>query len=300
MSYTKIFNPPPVYRPKDAKYVSRIGDNREGLVYVFSDAVVLAINVAIATGRPLLVRGPSGSGKSSLARSAANVLGWRYQEQVITSRTQARELLYDLDLLGRLHDAQAAKAGQPLPQLDQYIRPKALWWALDPDSARKLAGDPSPERNHARTVVLLDEIDKADPDVPNNLLVPLGSLEFQVEETGQWVKGTEGNEPLVVVTSNDERELPRAFLRRCVPIDLPAADSEHLLRVGLAHYGDQDWVRAMHKELCKTAGASDPANLPSAAEFLDILRAADQLQMREPAQWKDLQYVVAPAGKAAK
>lgn len=300
MSYTKIFNPPKVYRPQDAKYVSRVGDHREGLVYVFTEKVTLAVNVAIATGRPLLVRGPSGSGKSSLARSAANVLRWRYQEQVITSRTQARELLYDLDLLGRLHDAQAAKEGQPLPELKKYIRPRALWWALDPDSARKLATDPSPQRSSARTVVLLDEIDKADPDVPNNLLVPLGSLQFQVEETGETINGTEGNEPLVIVTSNDERDLPRAFLRRCVAIELPAADSDRLLDIGLAHFGEQPWVRLIHKELCNTSAGKDGANFPSAAEFLDILRAADKLGMRETGQWMDLRHIVAPQAKAAR
>src|SRR5262245_18689673 len=104
---TQLFTPPEVFQG-EVKGGAQIADEREGAVYVFDCDITLAINVAMATGRPILVRGASGSGKSSLARCTANVLKWRYYERVITSRTQARDLLYEVDLLRRLHDAQVS------------------------------------------------------------------------------------------------------------------------------------------------------------------------------------------------
>jgi MoxR-like ATPase len=116
--------------------------------------------------------------------------------------------------------------------------PGPLWWAFNRATAFRHSSaeaEPGPEQLYpdARAVVLLDEIDKADPDVPNNLLVPLGSLQFLVEETGELVKTTPEMAPLVFITTNNERELPTAFLRRCVEIILPDATDQRLMQIGV-------------------------------------------------------------------
>jgi MoxR-like ATPase len=196
-----------------------------------------------------LVRGPSGGGKSSLARNVARALGCRYYEKVISSRTQARDLLWEVDLLRRLQDAQSRVLQEGY---GPHIRPGVFWWAFDWKSAtaqqaRTHSGDSggeAPEGNadeaqavapfKVEAVVLLDEIDKADPDVPNNLLVPLGSLSFQVEETGQVVRSQHA--PLVFLTTNEERQLPVAFLRRCIELKLKDLKGNDLVKIGEAHF----------------------------------------------------------------
>jgi MoxR-like ATPase len=251
--YTKEFNPPTTFRAPGQD--TAVADQREGRVYVFNEDIVLAVNVALATGRPVLVRGESGTGKSSLARSAANFLKWRFYEKVITSRTQARDLLYEVDLLRRLHDAQVVKDGGSFDEdYTRYVVPQALWWAFSRKTALKRGrsgnrvqppAEPKTDfPDSARAVVLIDEIDKADPDVPNNLLVPLGSLQFLVEETGFLVKADKTNAPLVFITTNEERELPPAFLRRCVELKLEMPGPERLLDIAHAHFQGKDkWVK---------------------------------------------------------
>jgi len=131
MDYRKLFDPEDV-EDFGARRSGSVGDRRDGLVYVYGDSksseIVLAVNVALATGRPLLVRGPSGSGKSSLALNVARVLDYRYYEHVVTSRTVALDLLWRFDVVRRLSDAQA---GGTKP-LSDYIEPGVLWWAFDP------------------------------------------------------------------------------------------------------------------------------------------------------------------------
>jgi MoxR-like ATPase len=149
MNYQKYFDtktvkaektvPSPKFaeKPKSGKpseSVSVGGDRRDGLVYVYNDKIELAVNVALATRRPMLLRGPSGSGKSSLARNIARRLGWWYYEQVITSRTQARDLQWSFDTLRRLSDAQA---NQLETVTNSYIEPGVLWWAFDPVNAER-------------------------------------------------------------------------------------------------------------------------------------------------------------------
>lgn len=298
-------NPPPL--PAGA---AGPGDRRDGGVYVYDDATILAVRVALATGRPLLVRGPSGCGKSSLARHAARVLRWRYYEKVITSRTQAQDLLWDVDHLRRLQDAQA---GRLRGGHERYIRPGVLWWAFDQASAARQARrarstvrgggrlDPNLGDDHPRAVVLLDEIDKADPDIPNNLLVPMGSLLFQVEETGEVVRTTEGLAPLVVITTNNERELPAAFLRRCVELKLEAPRGERLRAIAGRHFTEMtdDEIKEVADRVEAVAG--DSADPPSPAELLDTIRAVRSLEEQglTPA-WDDLLRVtVGKHGRAA-
>jgi MoxR-like ATPase len=287
-TYTKIFSPKEVETSTgEGSASTRVGDQREGTVYVYTEEIILAVNVALATGRPLLVRGPSGSGKSSLARNVANVLEFRYYETVVSSRTQARDLLWEVDLLRRLHDAQISD-GNFSPDLKPYVVPGPLWWAFDRRTALEHGGpeaEPGRPQQHpdARAVVLLDEIDKADPDVPNNLLVPLGSLQFQVEETLEEVKTTAEQAPLLFITTNDERELPTAFLRRCVELTLPAAGRDRLVQIGRAHFKDMSEALlgrvADQTARVSAAGGGASDAMPSPAEYLDTLRACDRLKI---------------------
>ncbi|MFJ2932229.1 AAA family ATPase [Streptomyces sp. NPDC087219] len=264
LTYEKEFDPARVEgddsRSADTPYAT------DGEVYVFDDEhVVLAVNVALKTGRPLLLFGPPGSGKSSLAPNVARVLGWDFHLHVVTARTEPEDLLWRFDALRRLSDAQATR----LDAINTYYAKGPLWHAFAAE-------------NDVRSVVLIDEIDKADPDLPNSLLGPLGSLSFPVPwDDGGNISVRPGLEPLVVITSNDERELPRPFLRRCVVFELGAPSREHLLKVAASHLGDEhdeglagqvaDSILAARERLVDSGAG------PSTAEFLDAVKACLQL-----------------------
>ena len=294
MSYRKLFNVTAteqvLKRFLDAPGAVRHsgGDRRDGFVYDYhTDDIELRVNVALATTRPLLLRGPSGSGKSSLARNVAIRLGRRYYEQVVTSSTQHTDLLWSFDALRRFHDAQQGKDGNSLKEEENYLEPRALWWAFDPESARRrgapedsapaAAGDPSPTKGE-KAVVLIDEIDKADPDLPNNLLVALGSLEFSVP----YIKTNPvraAAAPLVMITSNEERDLPAAFLRRCVTLNLTAPPREKLARIAELHYGASIRKKKLYKAAAEVlfSAAGPEGRVPSTAEYLDTVAACVKL-----------------------
>jgi len=301
MKHQGLFKPAHVQR--SSTRANKAGDDRDAGVYVYSPEIELAINVAIATARPLLVRGLSGVGKSSLARNVAHVLGWRYYEKVITARTHARDLLWEVDLVRRLNDAQ--NPGTDVSEdLAPYVVPGILWWAFDPVSAvtrgrrgpeaaetPNRARDPNRGGQSPRAVVLLDEIDKADPDFPNSLLVPLGSLYFEVEDLSHSVKASPDNAPLVIITTNEERELPKAFLRRCIGVEIPSPTSARLIEIGRAHFPDQTEsdVTAALGALTGPRRADEPIADVSPAEFVDLLRAVSELAItisETDAQWK--------------
>jgi MoxR-like ATPase len=292
MGYQPLFNPPPAAPlPTD-----RPGDRRDGSVYLYTPEIELAVNVALAAGRPLLVRGPSGGGKSTLAGHVARVLGWRYYEKVISSRTQAQDLLWEVDHLRRLQDAQL---NELQGGIGSYLNPGVLWWGFDNTSAlnhakQGAASQMDPNLNldasaAQRAVVLLDEIDKADPDVPNNLLVPLGSFQFQVEESAP-VKISEESVPLVIITTNDERDLPPAFLRRCVELVLPVPDRQRLLEIGRLHWPETSvTLREKLADLVLSTPTGGPAPAPSIAEYLDAIRACAKLGVEPDSEhWENL------------
>lgn len=278
------------------------GDDRDGKTYVYHRSdIALAVNVALATRRPLLLSGPSGSGKSSLALNVALSLGRRYYEYVVTARSEARDLLWSFDNLRRLNDAQARQG--KLRDDECYIEPGVLWWAFDPESARQRgargrlppeqeAMDPNLLATDFSAVVLIDEVDKADPDLPNNLLVPLGSLQFQVEPIRSTVTGEKA--PLIFITTNGERELPRAFIRRCVALELPSPTAEELVEIAHAVIPEGDRDDALFEKVAEyvvglSSGDDELGAAPSTAEYLDTLRACIALSIdTEHADFSDL------------
>jgi MoxR-like ATPase len=271
--------------------------------YVYTPRAILALNIAMATNRPMLISGEPGSGKSTLARNAAAVLGRWYYKETITSRTRASDLLWTFDALRRLSDA--STPDQLLLDKRYYVDPGTLWWAFDPTSAhqRGTEGEIS-ERQRARekgeqrgsgtdgrAVVLLDEIDKADPDVPNDLLEPFDLKLFTVRETNDIV--TARREALLILTTNGERELPPAFLRRCVTLKLDAPDEEWFVRIANQRYGENGALlhRAVAVEVMKLRNAATRAGLrePSTGEYLDALQVCRDLGISPKSQaWRDV------------
>ena len=164
--------------------------------YVATDDLRVAVNAAIVLERPLLVKGEPGTGKTVLAREVANALGAPLIEWHIKSTTKAQQGLYDYDAVSRLRDSQLGD--ERVKDIRNYIRRGKLWEAFEAP---------------ARPILLIDEIDKADIEFPNDLLQELDRMEFFVYETGEVVKA--GLRPIVFITSNNEKELPDAFLRRC-------------------------------------------------------------------------------------
>ncbi|MBB4268003.1 MoxR-like ATPase [Roseospira visakhapatnamensis] len=256
------------------------------------------MNAALAAGRPLLVRGEPGTGKSQLARAAAKQLGRAFIPHVIDSHTESRDLLWNFDAVKRLADAQiAGSLGGTRAVLEtelavaNYLHPGPLWWAFNWDHARQQAerAMASPPAQHDGgdwgngCVVLLDEIDKGEADVPNGLLEALGARRFM--PMGSLDPVCIGSTvPLVVITTNEERALPEAFLRRCMVLFLTLPDDEAALTDLLVQRGRAHFPKASDAVLRRAATlligdrraaiAAQIRPFPGQAEYLDLLRAA--------------------------
>ncbi len=276
----------------------------------FEQYDINAIETAYYAGRPLLVRGEPGSGKSQLARAVAHVWGRLFVSEVVNSRSESQDLHYRFDAVARLADAQAAnifikdaneeKAKSYLEPL-KYLTPGVLWWVFNWRKAAKIyeteghkgkpkkkptlkngKGEEKEWQPREGAVILIDEIDKAETDLPNDLLETLGNGAFTVPWQDDAICMQEQNPPLVIITTNDERELPAAFVRRCVVLDLnPPKDTEELQQWlcnrGKVHFADQCSdknrkeaadVLIKNRQKAEAKGVS-PAGQ---AEYLDLLR----------------------------
>jgi MoxR-like ATPase len=273
-------------------------------VHRFDDKTVTALRLAEVTGRPLLMRGLPGVGKSQTARAAAAFAGRPFLAHVIDARTEPHDLMWRFDQVRRLADAQVGKPGKALPKDRAYLAPQTLWWAFDWNQAQRLLRGGSPplappagwQPGRDRAVVLIDEIDKADPELPNALLEVLSANGFRVPFTGQSVACGEAQRPLILITTNEERELPQPFLRRCLVrvLELPNKKDAliaELCRIGTDH---QDWLMACERrsadqscaiikevaacvadERLARLGSGD--YLPGTAEFLDLVNGLAML-----------------------
>ncbi|HMW22780.1 MAG TPA: MoxR family ATPase [Burkholderiaceae bacterium] len=274
--------------------------------YVFTDNIVLAVNVSLATHRPLLVTGNPGTGKSMLAEHVAALLDWKFYKYVVTSRTRARDLMWRFDAIRRLAAAQeSAHTKDALKPLAAYVEPSVLWWAFNPASAGTRgaqeggnvpsAEDPSPTAGSTSSVVLIDEIDKAEPDVPNDLLEALDRERFTVEELSPSVSihGKKEN-VMLVITSNRERDLPGAFMRRCVALHLEPPTKDQLVRIAQCHFPGMstDFQGKLAERILELQRAATQrmTRPPGTAEYLDLLRACHELGVTQDSpQWLSLE-----------
>src|SRR5437870_533042 len=187
--------------------------------YVASDDLRVAVNAAIALQRPLLIKGEPGTGKTVLAHEVSRAIGAPLIEWHIKSTTKAQQGLYEYDAVSRLRDSQLGD--ERVKDIRHYIKRGKLWDAFTLDK---------------RPVLLIDEIDKADIEFPNDLLLELDRMEFYVYETQQTVKAQ--HRPVVIITSNNEKELPDAFLRRCFFHYIRFPDPAMMERIVASHLPD--------------------------------------------------------------
>jgi MoxR-like ATPase len=258
-------------------------DGREHIPYHYSDDIIVAVNAALATRRPLLLRGAPGCGKSTLARDVALALDRDFDEKVITSRTTATDLLWEFDAIARLSDTGPDPAAAR--NRNGYVRRGLLWNAFAPSGGATRGA-----------VVLIDEIDKADPDVPNDLLVPLGEDRFTVTDTDPHTEVRRTRDVLVLITSNGERELPPAFLRRCIALALsdPSENPAALASIAQCH------IAAMYRDEGKPVPALDGVLLAAIVKRLGELNTSAAMRKPGTAEILDafkasLQLAIAPA-----
>ena len=224
--------------------------------YVASGELMTAVNIAMTLQKPLLIKGEPGTGKTMLAQAVSQALGKKLIIWNVKSTTKAQDGLYVYDVVQRLYDSQFGNDG--VDNIAKYIKLGKLGEAFQSDE---------------QVVLLIDEVDKADLEFPNDLLWELDRMEFYIPETKETVKAKQ--RPIVIITSNAEKELPDAFLRRCVFHYIEFPDQEQMEQIIRVHFGDLDeklvrqalaafyWVRQLR----------DIEKKPSTSELVDWLRA---------------------------
>lgn len=223
--------------------------------YVATDDLKVAVNAAIALERPLLVKGEPGTGKTELARQISDALGVEMLEWNIKSTTKAQQGLYEYDAVSRLRDSQLGD--ERVNDVKNYIKRGKLWQAFTADD---------------RVVLLIDEIDKADIEFPNDLLQELDKMEFHVYETGETI--TAKHRPIIIITSNNEKELPDAFLRRCFFHYIRFPDTATMQKIVDVHFPNikQDLLEEALTQFYKIRETPNLKKKPSTSEVLDWLK----------------------------
>jgi MoxR-like ATPase len=223
--------------------------------YVATDDLKVAVNAAVTLERPLLVKGEPGTGKTELAKQVASALDLEIIEWNIKSTTKAQQGLYEYDAVSRLRDSQLGE--ERVHDVRNYIKKGKLWQAFEADK---------------KVVLLIDEIDKADIEFPNDLLQELDKMEFHVYETGETIKAE--LRPIVIITSNNEKELPDAFLRRCFFHYIRFPEPEVMKQIVEVHHpGIKE--KLLTTALTQFYEIRDTAGLkkkPSTSEVLDWLK----------------------------
>jgi MoxR-like ATPase len=223
--------------------------------YVATDDLKLAVNAAITLKRPLLIKGEPGTGKTMLAEEVAAALDMPLMQWHIKSTTKAQQGLYEYDAVSRLRDSQLGD--ERVKDIRNYIVKGVLWQAFDSEQ---------------QSVLLIDEIDKADIEFPNDLLRELDRMEFYVYETRELVKAK--HRPLVIITSNNEKELPDAFLRRCFFHYISFPDPSTMQRIVEVHYPGirKDLLNAAMESFFELRNVAGLKKKPSTSELLDWLK----------------------------
>ncbi|MEF3047517.1 AAA family ATPase [Pseudotabrizicola sp. L79] len=229
--------------------------------YVATEDLSVAVNAAVVLQRPLLVKGEPGTGKTELARQVAQALGLPLIEWHVKSTTKAQQGLYEYDAVSRLRDSQLGDAR--VNDVKNYIRKGKLWQAFEAEQ---------------RVVLLIDEVDKADIEFPNDLLQELDRMEFHVYETGETIRAR--HRPVVIITSNNEKELPDAFLRRCFFhfIRFPDADTMRaIVNVHFPHIKEALLTTALTQfyELRDMPGLKKKPSTSEVLDWLKLLLAED-------------------------
>ncbi len=223
--------------------------------YVATDDLRMAVNAAVALERPLLIKGEPGTGKTMLAEEVALGLGKRLIQWHIKSTTKAQQGLYEYDAVSRLRDSQLGD--EKVHDIANYIKKGKLWEAFEADE---------------QVVLLIDEVDKADIEFPNDLLVELDRMEFFVYETGETIKAK--HRPIIIITSNNEKELPDAFLRRCFFHYIRFPDMEVMKQIVEVHFPGikQSLLTTALTQFYEIRDQQGLKKKPSTSEVLDWLK----------------------------
>ena len=222
--------------------------------YISTNDLTVAVNASIALEKPLLVKGEPGTGKTELARQIASSLKLQIIEWSIKSTTKAQQGLYEYDAVSRLRDSQL---GEEIKDISKYIKKGKIWESFETTK---------------KSVLLIDEIDKADIEFPNDLLQELDKMEFYIYETGEVVKAN--HRPIIIITSNNEKELPEAFLRRCFFHYIQFPEIDTLRKIVEVHFPDikKSLLETALKKFFQIREVPGLKKKPSTSEALDWIK----------------------------